>query len=176
MPQATIDTFSKRTAQIEAEAEKQGITDAARKAELGAKIRAKKQKELDAARATQGVGCPTVRRASGGHWLGVPPGNRRPASRYAERKRWRSPSPIAREQESVVPERELKRVALLHGLGSVTPRADRRRVAAPGRDHRRDRRPADGDDARRCKPRSDSSPASRPVVAARSRRWECPPG
>lgn len=37
VPQATIDTFSKRTAQIEAEAEKQGITDAAEKAALGAK-------------------------------------------------------------------------------------------------------------------------------------------
>ena len=46
VPQSIIDKFSKRTAQIEAEAEKLGITDAARKAELGAKTRAKKQKEL----------------------------------------------------------------------------------------------------------------------------------
>lgn len=42
--QSTIDKFSKRTAQIEAEAEKQGITDAARKAELGAKVRSKSRK------------------------------------------------------------------------------------------------------------------------------------
>ncbi len=46
MPQATIDTFSKRTAQIEAEAEKRGITNAAEKAGLGAKVRSKKHKEL----------------------------------------------------------------------------------------------------------------------------------
>ena len=31
------------------------------------------------------------------------------------------PSPIARSRNRSFPERELKRVALLHGLGSVTP-------------------------------------------------------
>ena len=38
VPQSVIDKFSKRTAQIEADAERRGITDEARKAELGAKI------------------------------------------------------------------------------------------------------------------------------------------
>ena len=44
--QSMIDKFSKRTTQIDAEAERLGIVDAAEKAELGAKVRAKKQKEL----------------------------------------------------------------------------------------------------------------------------------
>ena len=36
-------------------------------------------------------------------------------------RRWPTPSPIAREKLSVIPQRELERVALLHGLGIVTP-------------------------------------------------------
>ncbi len=115
-----IDKFSKRTDQIEAEAEKLGITDAARKAELGAKIRSKKQKELT---------LPELRKAwdaqltdaERGHW-------RRSTGRKSRRARQVTPAEAVAfaiahcsEQLSVVPERELKRVALLHGLGSVTP-------------------------------------------------------
>ncbi len=120
VPQATIDKFSKRTAQIEAEAEKLGITDAAEKAGLGAKVRSKKQKELS---------LPELRTAWDGQLTDperealaavyrkeIPPGDHvTPAEAVA--------FAIAHcsEQESVVPERELKRVALLHGLGGVTP-------------------------------------------------------
>src|SRR5262249_22790026 len=46
VPQSAIDKLSKRTAQIEAEAERLGIVDEAEKSKLGAKIRGKKQKEL----------------------------------------------------------------------------------------------------------------------------------
>ncbi len=113
---ATIDQLSKRTAQIEQQAEEQGITDAARKGELGAKTRAKKQKNVTLAelrkrwyeelsdaerRALAAVYGKTI--AAG---AGVTASD---AVAFA----------IAHcsEQESVIPERELKRVALLHGLG-----------------------------------------------------------
>lgn len=46
VPQSVIDKFSKRTRQIEDEAERLGVTDPERKSELGAKTRARKQKEL----------------------------------------------------------------------------------------------------------------------------------
>ena len=120
VPQATIDTFSKRTAQIEAEAEKQGITDAAEKAGLGAKVRSKKQKELT---------LPELRKA----WDDQMTDAERDALAAVYRKEIPAGGQVTpaeavefaiahcSEQESAVPERELKRVALLHGLGSVTP-------------------------------------------------------
>ena len=117
--QPMIDKFSKRTAQIEAEAEKQGITDAAEKAGLGAKNRSKKQKELT---------LPELRKA----WDAQLTDGERDALAAVYRRKIPSGEPITpakavefaiahcSEKESVVPERELKRVALLHGLGSVT--------------------------------------------------------
>jgi len=117
--QSTIDKFSKRTAQIEAEAKKRGITDAAEKAGLGAKVRSKKKKDLTlpelrkewAAQLTD-----AERRALAAVYRkDVPAGEQvTPADAVA--------FAIAHcsEQESVLPERELTRVALMHGLGSVT--------------------------------------------------------
>ena len=49
------------------------------------------------------------------------------------------------EQYSVVPERELLRVALLHGMGCVSDGADPRRAAAARRVRAGAGRPADGD-------------------------------
>ena len=46
VPQTVIDKFSKRTDEIEDEAKRLSIADPGRKAELGAKTRAKKDKEL----------------------------------------------------------------------------------------------------------------------------------
>ena len=46
VPQKVVDLFSKRTDEIGRAAKKQGITDAKRKSELGAKTRSKKQKGL----------------------------------------------------------------------------------------------------------------------------------
>ena len=75
-----------------------------------------------------------------------------------------------------MPERELKRVALLHGLGSVTPEQiaaelPRQGVITAEIDGRL---MATTDGA--ASARSDSSPASRRAVAARSRRSACPTG
>jgi hypothetical protein len=118
--QSTIDKFSKRTAQIEAVAERLGITDAARKAELGAKVRSKKQKELT---------MPELRKA----WDGQLTDAERRALVAVYRKEIPAGEHVTpaeavafaiahcSEQESVVPERELKRVALMRGLGCVTP-------------------------------------------------------
>jgi conjugative relaxase-like TrwC/TraI family protein len=120
VPQTVIDKFSKRTMQIEAEAEKRGITDAAQKAELGAKIRSNKQKDQTLselrsawdAQLDQGERAALARVYAGE----IPPGQEVTA---AEAVAWA----IAHVSEklSVFPEREIKRVALLHGLGSVTP-------------------------------------------------------
>ena len=52
------------------------------------------------------------------------------------------------EKLSVIPERELKRVALLHGLGSVTLEQVDGGAAASGRHRFGDRRQADGDHRR----------------------------
>jgi conjugative relaxase-like TrwC/TraI family protein len=120
VPQAVIDRFSKRTGRIEAEAKERGITDEADKARLGAKTRSRKQKEMTMpelrkawdAQLTDGervalAGVYGLQAASG------PEITPAAAVKFA----------IAHcsEHHSVWPERELKRVALLHGLGCVTP-------------------------------------------------------
>ena len=62
LPQSVIDKFSKRTDEIEAAAERLGITDARRKGELGAKTRSKKNKELTPEQLRCGVAGPADRR------------------------------------------------------------------------------------------------------------------
>lgn len=125
VPQSVIDKFSKRTAEIENAADALGITDPGRKAELGATTRAKKQKELTPeqlrkvwdAQLTDGErdALAKVYRKE------IAPGRSVTAKEAVEYA-------IAHVSEklSVAPEREWKRVALLHGLGSLTPE----RVAA----------------------------------------------
>jgi conjugative relaxase-like TrwC/TraI family protein len=120
VPQSVIDKFSKRTRQIEAEAERRGITDPERKSELGAKTRAKKQKELT----------PEQLRAL---WDEQLTGAERQALAAVYRREIAPGVPVTVgqavthavghcfERESVVPEREIRRVALLYGLGHVTP-------------------------------------------------------
>jgi conjugative relaxase-like TrwC/TraI family protein len=120
VPQSVIDTFSKRTRQIEEEAERLGITDAEKKSALGAKTRAKKQKELT----------PDELRAV---WDAQLTDAEREALAAVYRKEIAPGEPVTAEQsvahavghcferESVVPEREIRRVALLYGLGRVTP-------------------------------------------------------
>ncbi len=121
VPQSVIETFSKRTEEIEAEADRQGITNEAEKATLGAKTRANKQKDLtpeqlrkawdaqltDAER--DALACVYAKEVPAGPQV-------TPAEAVAYALDHVS------EQWSVFPERELKRVALLHGLGSLTPR------------------------------------------------------
>lgn len=120
VPQSAIDKFSKRTHQIEAEAERRGITNEGEKAALGAKIRAKKQKELT---------LPELRQA----WdAQLTDEERNALARVYSREIAPGEAVTAAEavsyaiahcseKLSVMPERELKRVALLFGLGDVTP-------------------------------------------------------
>jgi conjugative relaxase-like TrwC/TraI family protein len=120
IPASMIGKFKKRTDEVEDEAARRGIIDAARKAELGAKTRARKQKELT---------LPELREAwdaqlddgerdalAAVYARGITPGKEVTAQ---EAVAWA----IAHisEKLSVFPERELKRVALLYGLGSITP-------------------------------------------------------
>ena len=131
IPQSMIDTFSKRTAQIDAAAERLGIVDASEKAKLGAKIRAKKQKELT---------LPELRKAWDAQLSDeerdalarvyareIAPGEGVTASeavRYAVQHCF--------EREAVISERELVRVALLHGLGDVSVGQVRAELPAQG--------------------------------------------
>jgi len=120
VPQSVIDKFSKRTRQIEDEAEKRGITDPERMSELGAKTRAKKQKELT----------PEALRTL---WEVQLTDAERQALAAVYRREIAPGAPVTAEQavthavyhcferESVVPERDIRRVALLFGLGHVTP-------------------------------------------------------
>jgi conjugative relaxase-like TrwC/TraI family protein len=129
MPQALIDRFSKRTDEIEDEAARQGITDERRKAELGAKTRSKKQKELTPdqlrkawdAQLTDGDrdALASVYRKDAGGAVVTP----ETALSYALAH--------GSEQLSVIPDRELKKVALLHGLGDVTPQSLGREMLSP---------------------------------------------
>ena len=120
IPASMVGKFSKRTDEIEDEAARQGIVNAVRKAELGAKTRSKKQKELTPA---------DLRMA----WDGQLTDAERDALAAAYRREITGGKPVMAaeavayaiadlsEKLSVFPERELKRVALLFGLGSVTP-------------------------------------------------------
>lgn len=130
VPQSVIDRFSKRTAQIEAAAEERGITAAAVKAALGAKTRGKKQNELT---------MPELRRA----WdAQLTDGERDALAKVYRREIAAGQEMTAEEavryaidhiseQLSVFPEREVKRVALLHGLGGVTPAMIDREMQQP---------------------------------------------
>ena len=120
VPQSVLDKFSKRTDEIETEAERLGITDADRKGELGARTRHAKGKGLTPQQLRQEwdrqLTDPERQALGAVHRREIVRGPRVTASdavAYAIRHCF--------ERESVVPERELKRVALLHGLGSLTP-------------------------------------------------------
>ena len=121
IPAPMVDKFKKRTDEVEDEAARRGIVDAVRKAELGAKTRSKKQKELT---------LPELRAA----WDAQLTDGERDAlaAVYARGitagKEVTAQEAVAyalahiSEKLSVFPERELKRVALLFGLGNVTDR------------------------------------------------------
>ena len=120
IPQTATDKFSKRTDEIEAEAERRGIVDARQKAELGAKTRSRKQKELTPAELRKAWDAQLTdgeRDALAAVYRGDVP----PSSPVAARDAVAFAIDHCSEKLSVIPERELKRVALLHGLGQVTP-------------------------------------------------------
>src|SRR5437763_1505261 len=126
-----IDKFSKRTRQIEEEAERLGITDAEEKAELGPKTRAGKQKELTREQ---------LREA----WDAQLTDDEREALAAVYRREAEGgPHVSAAEavvyavghcfyREAVVGEKELVRVALLYGLGDVTAEQVRAELPAHG--------------------------------------------
>lgn len=115
-----IQKFSKRTEEVEEAAAEQGITNEAQKAKLGAKTRSKKQKELTPAQLREKWGeqlTPEERaaleRVYAKETAPVQPVTAAEATEFAIAH--------ASEQHSVVPLRELQRLALLHGLGSLLP-------------------------------------------------------
>jgi conjugative relaxase-like TrwC/TraI family protein len=117
--QSMIDKFSKRRDQVLDKAEELGITRKARIAELTATTRSNKDK-------TQGL--PSLRK----EWDGQLSDSEREALAAVYRGVASTGPPVTAaeavayaiahlsEKLSVFPERELKRVALLHGLGHVT--------------------------------------------------------
>ena len=119
VPRAVIDRFSKRTLEVESEADRLGLAGGKLKAGLGAKTRSRKQKELTPAE---------LRDA----WFAQLSGDDRDALAAVYRRGWPAAEPVAAkdavayaiahasERLSVMPERELKRLALLYGLGSLT--------------------------------------------------------
>ncbi len=120
VPQSAITKFSKRTNEIETEAERLGIVDPSRKGELGAKTRASKKKGLT----------PDQLRKE---WDRQLTEHERQALASVHRREIRPGEMVTAaeavahaighcfERESVVPERELKRVALHYGIGCLTP-------------------------------------------------------
>jgi len=118
---ATVDKFSRRTAVIEAEAEKKGITDAAAKAELGRKTRNRKSEvpksmaELRAewdARLTAEERL-AIKTAGSGLAKGDDAITAQAAKEYALEH--------AFERASAVSEARLKAEALTYAVGSVRP-------------------------------------------------------
>lgn len=128
VPKSVIDKFSRRTAEIEKAAKEQGVTDPARKAELGAQTREHKGDEL---------GWQQLRRL----WVSRLTESERQnlaglRLRAAERERegWQPHGVTAREavqhaadhtfeRRSSAPAREVLAKALTFGVGSVSPEA-----------------------------------------------------
>jgi conjugative relaxase-like TrwC/TraI family protein len=120
VPRSVIDKFSKRTKQIEAEAERRGITDPERKSGLGAKTRAKKQKEL-APEQLHALWDEQLTHAERTALAAVYRREIAPGEKVTVAQAVTHAVAHCFERESVVPEREIRRVALLYGLGHVTP-------------------------------------------------------
>lgn len=132
---ATLDKFSRRTKQIEDLAKEKGILDPEQKAELGAKTRQKKQKQLSAEELRQ----EWVSRLSSGEEDAL-------AKLYARlgKERLTVGEPIATreaveyavehvfELKSVVPERTLIAEALKCGIGDVTLDGVRKEIDRQG--------------------------------------------
>lgn len=123
IPQSAIKEFSRRTDQIEARARKDGITDPELKAELGAKTRSRKAKDLTMpelralwlSRLSSGeqdaIG--GVAKRIGGPAQPVDRGAASRAVSFAARHHF--------ERQSVVPQRVLLATALRQAFGQATP-------------------------------------------------------
>ena len=137
-------TFSKRTGVIEEEAKRLNVTDPGCKNELGGKTRAKKNREMTQEELHR-------------EWHAQLTDEQRDTFERVRRKEAAQAREVTVEeavsfavehcfdQYSVVPERELFRVALLHGMGCVTVEQIAAELPRPRRLRRGDRRQADGD-------------------------------
>jgi conjugative relaxase-like TrwC/TraI family protein len=125
IPKSAIRQFSRRTALIEKEALRRGIVDPAAKAELGAKTREHKKKDLTieqlrsewASRLSEGerVAVAAVGKHVGGRTIGEDAKAPDAAVRHAM-EHWF-------ERKSVVPERTLLAEAMKHAIGKASPEA-----------------------------------------------------
>ena len=118
--QSMIDTFSKRRDQVLDKAEELGITQKSRISELTATTRANKDKSLtlpDLRQEWDGQLTDAERRALASVYARNGPAGKEVTAAEALAYAIADLS----EKLSVFPEREVKRVALLYGLGSVTP-------------------------------------------------------
>ncbi len=134
VPQSAIDKFNKRSQEIEAEHQRRLREDpayrAAYKHELAAKTRSKKQKELTPAELYRAWSA----QLSDGERAALLKVYRREIAGGAEVTPTQAMTfalDHCSEQLSVMPERELKKVALLFGLGSVTPETLNREMLSP---------------------------------------------
>jgi conjugative relaxase-like TrwC/TraI family protein len=129
VPASAIKGFSRRTEIIEEEARKRGITDAKRKAELGAETREKKNKELNWEELQK-------------EWDSRLTDKERQALDGTHRRKPAYARPIGGEgqavdfalehcftREAVVPERKLLTEAMKRGLGAITVEGIRKELA-----------------------------------------------
>ncbi len=130
----TLDAFSRRTAQIERLAKERGITDPHEKAELGAKTRSRKQKELSldelrqAWRSQLGQdGQAAITNVASGIGRSAKPEDERIAREAVERAEGH-----CFERSSVVPERRLLAHAMKRSAGAASPETVTRIVDRQG--------------------------------------------
>jgi conjugative relaxase-like TrwC/TraI family protein len=130
----TLAKFSRRTAEIEEVAREKGITDAAEKAELGAKTRSRKAKHLTFSElqaewrsrlsANESDGLASIERRIGGASL--------PMEANAAAKSVDHAIAHEFERRSVVPERTLLATALRHAAGNAAPQDVHHAMQAKG--------------------------------------------
>ncbi|MEO0476236.1 MAG: MobF family relaxase, partial [Planctomycetota bacterium] len=125
VPKSVLEKFSRRTDEIERAAERLGVTDAERKAELGATTRQRKAEDLSMTelRASWTGRLTAEERtqldmihAMSGHGPQIVPDPERHASLSLDHA-----IRDAFERQSVTPERRLMAAALEYGVGRVTP-------------------------------------------------------
>lgn len=126
VPQSVVDSFSRRTAEIEAFAKDKGITDAKAKDKLGAKTRAGKRKgqALESLKADWRARLSPEESAAVASAWGQPS-----APHISDAQAMDYALEHSFERQSVVSEKELMATALRHGVGSVTVEGVRREAA-----------------------------------------------
>jgi len=135
VPQSVIEKFSRRTAEVEAEARKRGITDASKKAELGAKTRRRKQEGMSTAqlqdywdsRLTD-----TERLALDKVWRGTASGEGAPSSSVTADQAMEHAVGHVFARDSAVSEKLLLAEALRYGVGSVLPEDVKKQLSGHG--------------------------------------------